>query len=59
MEVPIATLIAVAFLGERLAWPQVVGMICVLTAAILPGAHAELSAQRRAQAASSLAPIPD
>ena len=46
MEVPIATLIAVAFLGERLTWPQVVGMICVLTAAVLPGAHAELSAQR-------------
>ncbi|MFC1464647.1 MAG: DMT family transporter [Candidatus Brachytrichaceae bacterium NZ_4S206] len=59
MEVPIATLIAVAFLGEKLEWPQVAGMIFILTAAVLPGAHAELAAQRRARAAMSLAPAPE
>lgn len=58
MEVPIATLIAVAFLGERLEWPQVAGMIFILTAAVLPGVHAELAAQRDARVTASLAPAP-
>lgn len=37
LEVPIATLLAVALLGERLVWPQVAGMLLVLLAAGLPG----------------------
>lgn len=37
LEIPTATLLAVALLGERLAWPQILGMLLILTAAILPG----------------------
>lgn len=51
MEVPIATLIAVVFLGERLEWPQVIGMALVLGAAVLPSVGAELVAKHRSRAA--------
>lgn len=36
IEAPISTGIAVLFLGERLLWLQVVGIVLVLSAAILP-----------------------
>ena len=36
IEAPISTLIAVWLLGERLAWPQVVGMVLILGAIVLP-----------------------
>lgn len=36
LEAPVATLLAVALLGERLAWPQVMGMVLVLAAILLP-----------------------
>jgi drug/metabolite transporter (DMT)-like permease len=45
MEVPIATVIAVIFLGEHLVWPQVAGMALVLLAATLPGLGAERAAR--------------
>jgi len=38
LEAPVATLIAVALLGERLEWPQVVGMALVLGAILAPRA---------------------
>jgi drug/metabolite transporter (DMT)-like permease len=46
LEVPIATMIAVLFLGERLEWPQVAGMALVLLAATLPGLAGEMAARR-------------
>jgi len=36
IEAPISTGIAVVFLGERLVWPQVVGIVLILGAALLP-----------------------
>ena len=36
LEVPLATLLAVVLLGERLEWPQVVGMGMILSAIVLP-----------------------
>jgi drug/metabolite transporter (DMT)-like permease len=36
LEVPLATLIAVLFLGERLEWPQALGIALILIAIILP-----------------------
>lgn len=36
LEVPTSVLIALAWLGERLEWPQVLGMACVLLAVLLP-----------------------
>jgi drug/metabolite transporter (DMT)-like permease len=36
IEAPVATLLAVAILGERLAWPQVVGIALILSAIVLP-----------------------
>lgn len=56
MEVPIATLIAVTFLGEQLEWPQLIGMALILIAAVLPSAAAELSARRSATAQPVVAP---
>lgn len=56
MEVPIATMIAVAFLGEQLEWPQLIGMALILIAAMLPSAAAELSARRGAVAQPVVAP---
>jgi drug/metabolite transporter, DME family len=38
IEAPVATLIAVALLGERLEWPQVLGMALVLGAILTPRA---------------------
>ncbi len=46
MEVPVATMIAVAFLGERIEGPQIIGMVFVLVAAVLPSVASELSARR-------------
>lgn len=46
LEVPIATMIAVAFLGEHLQWPQIVGMVLVLLAAVLPGLGAEWASRK-------------
>ncbi len=37
IEAPVATLIAVAFLGERLDGLQIIGMALILLAAVLPG----------------------
>ena len=37
IEAPVATLIAVAFLGERLDGLQIIGMAIILLAAVLPG----------------------
>jgi drug/metabolite transporter (DMT)-like permease len=36
-EAPVSVLIAVALLGERLEWPQIVGIGLILVAATLPG----------------------
>jgi drug/metabolite transporter, DME family len=36
LEAPVATLLAVLLLGERMAWPQVLGMALVLAAIVLP-----------------------
>ncbi len=46
IEAPIATLMAVALLGERLEWLQVVGMGCVVLAAVLPGLQLRLVRQK-------------
>lgn len=35
-EVPISVLLAVTLLGERIEWPQLVGMGCILLAVVLP-----------------------
>lgn len=59
MEVPLATLIAVALLGEKLDSPQIIGMVFILTGAILPGAHAELMSQRSSRAVSPLTSAPE
>jgi drug/metabolite transporter (DMT)-like permease len=58
MEVPIATLIAVFFLSERLEWPMVIGMVLVLLAAVLPTVGAELI-NRRAGAAQPAMAMPN
>jgi drug/metabolite transporter (DMT)-like permease len=55
MEVPIATMIAVVFLGEQLEWPQLIGMALILMAAVLPSAAAELSARRSVVAQPAVA----
>lgn len=47
LEVPIATMIAVMFLGEHLEWPQIAGMALVLLAATLPGIGAEMAAREQ------------
>jgi drug/metabolite transporter (DMT)-like permease len=52
LEVPIATLIAVMFLGEQLEWPQIAGMALVLLAATLPGIGAEWTARKMERAAA-------
>ena len=36
IEAPIASLLAVVWLGEQLRWPQVIGMVLILGAAMLP-----------------------
>lgn len=47
IEAPISTLIAVVFLGERLLWPQVLGMVFILIAAALPALVAQVSFWQR------------
>jgi DME family drug/metabolite transporter len=37
LEAPVSVLLAVALLGERLEWPQIVGIGLILVAATLPG----------------------
>lgn len=55
VEAPIATTTAVLLLGERIEPLQIVGMICVLAAAVLPGLRLErLFALRRTGEANSL-----
>jgi drug/metabolite transporter (DMT)-like permease len=51
IEAPIATTAAVLLLGERLEWPQVLGMILILGGALLPS----LPLRRRAAIAASAA----
>ncbi|MEN9936459.1 MAG: hypothetical protein RLZZ387_3038 [Chloroflexota bacterium] len=47
LEAPVATLLAVALLGEQLEWPQAVGMGLVLGAILLPRAGRALTALLR------------
>src|SRR5262249_7315827 len=51
LEAPASVLLSVALLGERLEWPQIVGMSFILVGACLP---ALLSADRRTAAKRSL-----
>jgi drug/metabolite transporter (DMT)-like permease len=37
VEAPVSVLMAVALLGERLEWPQIVGIGLIMVAATLPG----------------------
>lgn len=46
IEAPMATLLAVALLGERLAWIQVIGMALILVAAALPSLAVRLPRRR-------------
>lgn len=36
IEAPISSLLAVVWLGEQLRWPQIIGMVLILSAAVLP-----------------------
>lgn len=47
LEVPLATLLAVVVLGERLEWPQVAGICMILSAIVLPNLLARQSAAVR------------
>jgi DME family drug/metabolite transporter len=51
LEAPASVLLSVALLGERLEWPQIIGMTLILLGACLP---AMLSAERRAAKRSIL-----
>jgi drug/metabolite transporter, DME family len=51
LEAPVATLLAVALLGERLEWPQLLGMGLVLGAIVTPRAMERLAAAFRRRTA--------
>jgi drug/metabolite transporter, DME family len=55
LEAPVATLLAVLLLGERMAWPQVLGMALVLAAIVLPRAVRTAGAAIRRRAAAEQA----
>ena len=55
LEVPIATLLAVVALHERLEWLQIVGMVLILLAAVLPSLAMEL--RQRAEPAQQPARV--
>ena len=53
LEAPASVLISVALLGERLEWPQIIGIALILAGACLP---ALLTAERRAATQRAIVP---
>lgn len=55
LEAPVSVLMTVVFIGERLEWPQMIGMACILSASVLPRL---LSFDQRPSALAAPAPEP-
>lgn len=62
LEAPVSVLLAVALLGERLEWPQILGIGLILSATVLPrllAADAPITAPEQAEQAEGRAALAD